>query len=771
MNAREKTIILTIFFVLGSSSIIAQSMVFREFLVVFYGNELCTGAILGIWLFSIAFGAWIYAAALSRMRAVNLLFSLNLLVFSFLPSLQVLFVRSVREILKIQVGLCIPFPLMLLFTTVVILPYGTVLGLLFPLGCRLLSREEEPRAIAWVYILESFGSLLGGILFSFFLINRWSAVEIASGIFIAILLLLLVFLGEKSPGSIRLSLFCLIPVLLGIFISLLPHVRALQERSVEKRWNSLVPGLPLLISLDSKYQNLALTRQSEQFSVFGNGQYDFSFPDPYQEAITANLVLTQHPNPQKVLLLGESSGGLLSEMLRYGVKELHYVLLDERLLELIRPHLEEKGMIAFKDSRVKIFFRDGRSYVSSSRDHYDVIFVNLPDPSTAMLNRFYTQEFLVSLRRLMDPGSVLALHLTSAENYLGREVGDYNISIFNTLKVVFPCVVISPGDINYYFASPSPVVTSNPQALATRFNARGITGSSFAPEMLEMFYQPERVEFMEKTLKGRRGKINTDLRPITYFYNLLLWDKFSGSHLGRIIRPLESLSIALMIAAALLLLLARGIHVLVRRPPQGLQRKFNLIFAVAACGFSAMGFEIVLIFVYQNIFGYLYQMIGLLVACFMFGLAVGGMVADHLWKKGAISLKGLIGVQVGLTLLCFSSPTMLSLLSSPSFLRMPAAISHALFLSLLWGIGLITGLVLPMASSLYLEEEKGIGRVAGVIDGADHLGAGFGGLFFGTLLVPVVGTGDSCLCLGILNITGILLWVMAWISGARHRGP
>ena len=42
--------------------------------------------------------------------------------------------------------------------------------------------------------------------------------------------------------------------------------------------------------------------------------------------------MTQHPSPEKVLLVGGGFGGLIREVLKHPVKELDYVELDPQLI-------------------------------------------------------------------------------------------------------------------------------------------------------------------------------------------------------------------------------------------------------------------------------------------------------------------------------------------------------------------------------------------------------------------------------------------------------
>jgi len=53
---------------------------------------------------------------------------------------------------------------------------------------------------------------------------------------------------------------------------------------------------------------------------------------------------------------------------------------------------------------------------------------------------------------------------------------------------------------------------------------------------------------------------------------------------------------------------------------------FSSLYAIFSTGFAAMGLEIILLFAYQNHYGCLYQKIGIIVALFMAGLAVGAHI-------------------------------------------------------------------------------------------------------------------------------------------------
>lgn len=493
--------VLAIYFILGFSSIIIQAMLIREFLVVFYGNELVLGTIFGAWFVWIAIGAQISSYLSPKIKHLRSAFYISILTGLLLLPLQIYFIRTVRLLLEVPIGQYIPFVSMLYFSVLVIAPLSFIVGFTFPLGCRLFSigKAEAAVAIGWVYIVEALGSLVGGIVFTFVLIARFNSYAIS-----AILLILFLAASPIILPVLRHKASDLVAYLAGVIVMavfIFPLSNRLDTFLVQQRWKSLGGGNQLVASTDSKYENLILSRVSNQFSVYGNGHFSFTFPDEYYYANAANFVLTQHPHPKRILIIGTGIGGLLRAMLKNPIERIDYVQLDQKLTELIYPYLPDEDRQALQDPRVRVFYTDGRFFLKNTSEKYDVVFLNLPDPATAMLNRYYTQEFFQEVNQVSSDRSILALYLTSAENYLGEEVGNYAASVFHTLRRVFPDVVVSAGDNQYFFASPQQdIVTTNMDTLAQRFLARKVKTKYFSQYNFMLIFLPERVAFIRQAL-------------------------------------------------------------------------------------------------------------------------------------------------------------------------------------------------------------------------------------------------------------------------------
>jgi len=799
----------------GCYATIAQVLIIREFLVVFFGSELCIGIILGTWLFGVASGAAIGGRVSGRFKSPVSPFVIVLVLMCTILPLELVLIRVLRLILNVPAGQYIPILSLLLSSLCIITPFSFTIGLIFPIGCKVIKgfTHDSAADIGFVYILESIGSLIGGLLFTFVLITRFQPFTIAL-IFNCILFLNL-FLMMQLPGkgismkrkpsvfsASGKSLVCLTLFFVTFILLVSGVVNRVDSYLVDIRWSSSNPNIKLLESIDSRYENIVVGVRDEQYSVFGNGQFNFAFPDDYANSQIAHLVMTQHPDPKRVLLIGGGMGGLIREMLKHPVEKLDYIELDPVLTESIRKYLPPVEEEALSDKRVKIFHTDGRYYVKKAKveKKYDLIFVNIPDPSTAFLNRFYTLQFFQEGNKILEDNGVFAIEISSAVNYMGEEVGNYTGSIYQTLHSVFPHVIISPGQANYYFASNSfDTATFDIRTLAKRYVERGVRSDFFSEHVFDTLLLPERVKFVTDEIESRKGlRVNTDAKPVTYFLNLMLWDKLTGSKLGGILKWLKNSHVLTFLIPVFIFIVCRFAYVTVFRRSPDAQQRFNSIAAIATTGFAGMALEIILIFAFQNIYGYVYENIGLIIAVFMFGIALGGGISNRLilqttsgnvlnklnpftvfkeyvksqqdhedgncisvagdkvtaeevggqkemdWVKIFIVLESIIIVYA-----CIM-PFVLNQLST-LFLD-----SEYMFMILVVITGVLVGLEFPIAGKLYLMRKGELGTTAGTIDSADHAGAFIGALLTGVLFVPLFGISGSCIIIAVLNLMSLL---------------
>ncbi|MCP4589673.1 MAG: hypothetical protein GY842_02920, partial [bacterium] len=255
---------------------------------------------------------------------------------------------------------------------------------------------------------------------------------------------------------------------------------------------------------------------------FENGLLAFETQGTFPEEV-AHFPLLAHPDPREVLLIGGGVAGDAREILKHPTARVTYVELDPLLIEAARAHLPPGDAAVLDDPRVTLVLGDGRLYVKVVRRAFDVVILDLPEPATGALNRFYTREFFAEARAALAPGGIFALGLPSAENYWSLELARRNGSVYHTLRAVFPEVLVLPGEHNFFLASDVPLAT-DPAVLAGRLGERSVETRWVTPAYVEYVFTTDRFATVQAELAATvGGRLNHDLTPTCYYYNLALW--------------------------------------------------------------------------------------------------------------------------------------------------------------------------------------------------------------------------------------------------------
>lgn len=783
---------------IGCYSTIAQVMLMREFLNIFYGSELCLGVIFGAWFLGIAVGAYAGAWIKRAIQHAGAVFVIVLLVMCFILPAQVFLARCARGFWGVGIGEYLSI-LPLLFTSVGLLfPFSFLIGFIFPFSSKIISRAAEDAAVevGVVYVVESLGSLVGGLVFSFFLVSRYHPFEIITllnvSIFTLLAFLLLPFFnrkhgcfseeGRRTSNILGWISLGLTSMLATTWFFAVPD--RMEEWSTKIRWNALNPHVELAMSADSKYQHIDIGKLAGQYNVYLNGQYSIAFPNEYEYAQIAHLVMTQHPSPKHVLLIGNGLGGILPEMLRYPIEGLDYVELDHTLLLLCGKYLSSQDKQALADKRVSIFYQDGRYYVKNvaKNRRYDIVMVNAPDPSTAFLNRFYTKEFFREIQDVLQPGGILTTAVSSAVTYIGKDVGSYTGSLYRTLHETFSHVLVTPGQTNFYFAcNQDGIITLNIETLMERYRKSQTKSAYFTEHLFYTLLQPEQAAFIEKRLSQRNNlMVNTDTRPVTYFLNLIIYDALTGGRFNGLFHRLQDMGFTWFLLTVVIVLAGRILYLFIRQRicryrfapnKSGVmysanQIKTNCLIALATTGFTGIALEILLLFAFQNMYGYLYERMGVIVAVFMVGLALGGCITNRMIQKGRTSwvpvliiLEGIIGCYA------LALPWIIHALSSYSITAGAGLICFT-------GItGMLTGIEFPLVNKIFIQHRKDITISAGVTNGADHAGAFLGAILTGVIFLPLLGMVKTCIILAALNFASMALIMLSRRFARKYGTP
>ena len=757
----------SILVLLGAYSMAAQIFFIRELLVQFFGSELCLGIIFSCWFLGIAWGAWVSGRFCKTLAQPRRAFIPALVFLTIAPFILIPLMRGLRSILMVSPGEYISFDKMLLGAGITMAPFSFIVGFLFPIACRTAEEHAGSAAIGRVYVWESLGSLLGGVIISLAVIPAYSALLVFGSI--ACMLWAAMFCFCMTPiANRRLKTWpVLLLMLTGCMLVMLSAgaVTKYENYLVRLRWDSFQNRLQLLASRDSIYQNIVIAEHGNQYGIFTDGQLINSYPDEYSAARKAHLFMCQHPAPEKVLIIGGGLTGLIRNILQHPVKTVDYIELDSETIGLVMPILGMLDRKALADKRVTIIYMDGRRFVKSAQGKYDLVIVNAPEPSTAALNRFYTVEFYREIKKIMAENGVMVTGLPVSTNYEGGIVSDYAASLYKGLQTVFHCTLVIPQEEgNYFFAAQKPgLITPDYQALKRRYQERGIDSALFPPELFRVLVQEQRIASVTAALNRRANAgVNSDLHPITYFYQLLLWEAISGGPDGAyFFRFAERYLLWWIVSALVIVCLLYSIKL--RGPGSENALYGNCLWVIGAAGCTGMALELVLIFMLQNMYGYIYQMIGIIAGSFMFGLTAGGYSIKKLAaSRNPCGIRTLLACEIALCLYAVLLPFALSGLRILSESMRASVIDAAAggFMLLVFIAGFITGMEFPLVSHILVARGCSTGTAAGRVDAADHLGACAGSLLTGALLVPLAGVYQTCFIMGLVNVSAVVFLLL-----------
>jgi spermidine synthase len=506
-SPQENDIRLTVCIVaVGLTSIVTQVILLREFLSVFYGNELVIGVLLANWMILTGAGAFLgrYLARSER----DLLPAL-LLLLATVPYATVLGLRLLRN-LVFPVGVMVGIVPILWSSCILLIPCCILSGSAFALLAGLQSRTEQPGSIGFLYAGEAIGSVVGGVLFSlvlFHFLNTFQslaalmALDLAAALFVV-----------RDRRKVR-------RVIWGFAIALLLPVLVLNVDLFTKRF--LFPDQEIVFSRDTPYGSLTVTKQAEQENFYENNVLLSSAHDATGAEESVHYAMVQPESPRTVLMISGALMGAVHEVFKYNVQRLDYVEVNPFLIDLA-----QKYSPSLSDRRVNVFKADPRVFVRETPSKYDVVLLNIPEPSTIQINRYYTLEFFRDLKARMNPDGILSLALLPSTEYQSDEARGINSTMMNTLKAVFKEVLIVPGLRTYYLGS-----DAKPDIHIGRLVAqRRIENAYVNQYYLDDEALAQRSQLLQRNLTSD-APLNIDYAPVSYFRHVTHWLSYFRSNL------------------------------------------------------------------------------------------------------------------------------------------------------------------------------------------------------------------------------------------------
>lgn len=673
----------------GFLSTAIQVLLIREITTVFQGNELMMSWTLGVWMLLTGTGAFLGRTKMNPEKVDRVLNSVLLL----LPLLTLALV-PLLDILKTTLfppGIMVNPAYFLLILLLFLAPICLLSGFIYSLLVRTYRSGDND--FTRVYAFEAVGSLVGGVVVSFIFV-QWLSVIQSLGILLVVALIIFGIVHRKMKYYIGATITLML-IITGSFL--------LNNKLI----SFLFVNQHVVDSKESFYGNITITETAGQYNFFGNGSLLYTTDNIMVNEESTHYAMMQHPDPKEVLLVSGGIGGMVAEILKYSsVRSVDYVELNPKLI-----NMAEKYKPLPADKRVHVLFGDGRRYIQHVNKKYDVVIFAVPDPSSLQINRFYTQEFITQLKQKLNPGAVILYSISSSGNYMSSEKIGIETTVFQTLKESFHNVDIIPGERDYFIASDATLRID----MAKLSTLKKIGTKYVNPYYIDDISVRERSDYIKNNLI-KEPLLNLDEKPLPVYYHTLQFiSEFTSNWWMLIFIPVILLLIPLFFMRSV----AAGMYI---------------------TGFTASSFEILIIFAFQTFYGYVYSAIGIIIAIFMGGLAVGSIYGNRL----KVTRKHFDVAQVLLVLYALLFPLFWNLqrVTGNSYAGLFLFFLVTILLSAITGFQYVVGTKLLPGSNI---------RTAPLLYAVDLIGSSLGAIVISVILLPLIGVINSCLMIAGFN--------------------
>ncbi len=259
-----------------------------------------------------------------------------------------------------------------------------------------------------------------------------------------------------------------------------PRDKRLMYESLNEDYGFFVRSSRLIETSKTRFQDLEVHETPQFGKLFRlDGCFMTSEREEfvYHETLM-HTALAAHPSPKRVLVIGGGDGGAAEEALKHPSVELVVMVeLDEKVVEIAKQHFVAIHRGVFDNPRLKLLIEDGLKFVAETKERFDHIALDLPDPigpATAL----YDEAFFRDCKRALALGGVLTLHMGSPWSRPDRVKMLYG-RLAKIFKIARPYTMFIPlyGCLWSMCAcsDSTDVAALGPAEIEARISARGLT--------------------------------------------------------------------------------------------------------------------------------------------------------------------------------------------------------------------------------------------------------------------------------------------------------
>ena len=686
--------ILLLLFLTGLISTCTQIIYLREFFAAFYGNEFLFGITLSLWLLFSGIGS--YAARRKKINITALSLKGKLIWMIWLPAIMLVLLFVVKDLFFIR-GEQVSLTGILIFSAVILMIPCFFFGYFFTVLAAGYSKNKNRIGLA--YGFETIGSIAGGLLVNFILVFIFNSFQITAVLILSGYLILMFIDPKKKINWV-------FPVSLIFVIILFVPSTSLKIRQL------LYSPFTLTNSFVLPSGNLDYTEYDNQINLYHNNILLYHSQNKEDNEEKVHYAMLLHPDPEKVLVISSGLTGITEEIRKYKeVKVIDIIEPDKWYAKILlnNPYFDSISHY------INIIHQDPRRYINSTKQKYDMILMNAPNPISLFYNRYYSSEYFNMLKRIMNDNGILSVSYSAGVNYLDEYERQVMGLIYNSIKTAFPYCYIVPA--NTYFLIGTNIMTD--LNYETLIKEKAIENEYVNQYYLNDMLLNQRASMILTDISDVKT-VNHDLLPLAFLNQIRVYMKYNkwGYHIFGLI----------LFIIFLLFYFFQPNH-----------RKGMFL-----TSFACMSVEMITIFALQVILGNAFYITGIVITFYMIFLASGAVFYNFFMKK-ADKLNFLMSILLfGIFCILFLFIITWAVKENPN-----EGITYFIFLIVAAISGFFAGSVFTRSS--YLDTSSAIVNASGIYS-ADLLGASLGAIITSIYLVPLFGVIITLLIIGAMLI-------------------
>lgn len=291
---------------------------------------------------------------------------------------------------------------------------GTFVGAEIPLLTRIIENDNENLRVTLssIFSFDYIGGLVGSIAFPLILLPQlgYFATAFLMGCFNVGAAGLIIF--KYSERVRRVKLYKAASVVLFVLMM----TGMLFADTISNRVEDGLYRDRVILSEHTQYQHIVMTKHKDDLRLYIDGNVQFCSLDEYRyhEALV-HVPMTAAQKRDKVLVLGGGDGMAVRELLKYEDCQITLVDLDAQMVELCSENAQIAALNenSLDSGRLTIINTDAYQYLKETKEKFNVIIVDLPDPNNEALNKLYTNIFYRLCYGALTQNGVMTVQSTS----------------------------------------------------------------------------------------------------------------------------------------------------------------------------------------------------------------------------------------------------------------------------------------------------------------------------------------------------------------------